>query len=289
MAGNITEEALRFNGSCWRFNPVYSEGIWNLKPGEYMLGHALLGLHIQLALMLTLTSSIHFFLRRLHLPRLVSELMTGIILGPTVLGEYFPSLSQALFSSQSLRLLSTLVRFGFLFSLFLIGVKMDISLLKKSGAKPWVIGCASMLTPWIVITLFDGGQSFGDWTVVYKTLISTTRFPVVACLLMDRKIINAELGCIALSSSLICEIADVTGLLLPNSARAEGYASLHVPLGSFIFALIFVLFVVVIVRPIMYWIIKQTPETKPIKESYTRQGKLYHFYHGSSDVYGNSH
>ncbi|GKV28225.1 hypothetical protein SLEP1_g37306 [Rubroshorea leprosula] len=269
MAGNITEEAFRFNGSCWRFIPVYSEGIWNLKPGEYMFGHALLRLHIQLALMIILTSSMHFFLGRLHLPRLVSELMTGIILGPTVLGEYFPSLSQALFSSQSLRLLSTLVRFGFLFSLFLIGVKMDISLLKKSGAIPWVIGCASMLTPWVVITLFDGGQSFEDWTVVYKALISTTRFPVVACLLMDLKIINTELGCIALSSSLICEIADVTGLLLSNSARAEGNASLHVPLGSFIFALTFVLFVVVIVRPIMYWIIKQTPEMKPVKESYT--------------------
>lgn len=69
----------KMDGSCWKFVPPYSEGIWNLETGENILKHSLLLLYVQLTLIFILTSIIHFLLRRFQLPRLISETLVLIL------------------------------------------------------------------------------------------------------------------------------------------------------------------------------------------------------------------
>lgn len=69
----------KMDGSCWKFVPPYSEGIWSLKPGEHILKHSLLLLYVQLVLIFVLASIIHFLLRRFQLPRFISEILVLIL------------------------------------------------------------------------------------------------------------------------------------------------------------------------------------------------------------------
>ncbi|XVF84075.1 hypothetical protein PTKIN_Ptkin16aG0545700 [Pterospermum kingtungense] len=276
-SSNNLEPRYRVDGSCWKFHPVISEGYFNMEPDDNILNHPLVVLEIQLALIFTLATLIHLFLRRFYLPRLISEVLTGLILGPTVLGRFFPKISQVLFPKQSVKILSTLTRFGYLFFMFLIGVRMDINLITKSGKREWTIGSMVIIIPLIIIvntakyistTVDKMDTPSQQWVALFTGALMLTSFPVVACLLMHLKIINSELGHLVLSSALISDLLSVLIINTDFYMQTTQLASMRVANKSLFFTVALVLFVVTILRQMIYWIIRKTPEGKPVKDAY---------------------
>lgn len=96
--------------------------------------------------------------------------------------------------------------------MFMAGVKMDPSMVMKSGKKAWTIGVVSTAFP-VALSL---GVSFplSDMVTWAKApgirfVVATqtlTPFPVVSRLLIDLQIMNSELGHLALASALIREL-----------------------------------------------------------------------------------
>ncbi|KAK6227734.1 hypothetical protein QUC31_006817 [Theobroma cacao] len=273
---NDLEPRYRVDGSCWRFIRVASDGLFS-EPGDHMFRHTLVVLQLQLAIIFILATIIHLLLRRFHLPRLVSELLAGLILGPTVLGRFFPKISDILFSQQSLKILSELTRFGYLFFMFLIGVKMDVSLITKSGKRAWTIGSIVIVFPMLTIVLIakyigrtvDNMDIYNlEWVGLFSGTLMLTSFPVVACLLMHLKIINSELGYLALSSALISDLTSVVIVNLNSYWQLIKLASIRVALKSMFLCIALVVFIIAVLRPMMYWMIRRTPEGKPVRDAY---------------------
>ncbi|XVE69496.1 hypothetical protein DITRI_Ditri09bG0156500 [Diplodiscus trichospermus] len=272
------EPEYRVDGSCWKFVRVISDGYFNQEANDNIFRHPLIVLQMQFAVIFTLATIIHvFFLRRYYLPRLVSEILAGLILGPTILGRFFPKISDVLFPQQSVKILSTLTRFGYLFFMFLIGVKMDVNLIRKSGKREWTIGSTVIIFPLIITvhiakilskTVDNMDKESQQWISLFSGVMMLTSFPVVACLLMHLKIINSELGHLVLSSALISDLWSVVIVNTEGYFKLSNIASIRVANKSLFLCVALVVFVITILRSMMYWIIRKTPEGKPVKDAY---------------------
>ncbi|PPR89891.1 hypothetical protein GOBAR_AA30796 [Gossypium barbadense] len=100
------------------------------------------------------------------------------------------------------------------------------------------------------------------------TLIEAlTSFSVIACLLAELKILNTELGRLALSSAAVGDLSTLFLVRIITLSRPFISSPLLVLVRGVItccfLALLFFVF-----RPLMYWVIKRTPNGGPVAEVY---------------------
>ncbi|XP_037497223.1 cation/H(+) antiporter 24, partial [Jatropha curcas] len=77
---------------------------------------------------------IRILLKPLKQPRIVSDIIGGMFIGPSVLGCN-KKFTASVLPDNAQFLLRNVGVMGFMFFLFLAGVKMDLGLIKKSGKK----------------------------------------------------------------------------------------------------------------------------------------------------------
>ena len=91
--------------------------------------HQLLIFLVQMLLLLVLARGLGEVCRALGHPRLVGEILVGILLGPTLLGRVSPELQFALFPNDPIQhaMLETVSWVGVLFLLLETGLEVDAS------------------------------------------------------------------------------------------------------------------------------------------------------------------
>ncbi|XP_031384632.1 cation/H(+) antiporter 4-like [Punica granatum] len=168
--------------------------------------------------------------------------------------------------------------FGYTLFLFLIAVKMDMGMLQRVGRKSWAIGVTSLIAPILVATATltaysrmhkPAKKDFEELSFI-SIEQSLTSFPVISCLLSDLKLSNTELGRLALSSSLV---SNILGILLVFSTSTTRMAPSRA-FRDILLTIIFLLMTVFVLRAAMKWIVRHTPEGRPVKEIYL-QGILF--------------
>jgi Kef-type K+ transport system membrane component KefB len=80
-------------------------------------------------------------------PTVIGEIIAGIVLGPSLVGMYFPEFSAALFPEESLGNLKFLSQIGLILFMFVIGMELDIKVLKNKASEAIVISHASIIFP----------------------------------------------------------------------------------------------------------------------------------------------
>lgn len=198
-----------------------------------------------------------------------------MLLGPSVLGQNMSYLSRV-FPRKSRIVLDTVSVFGFMLFAFLIGVKMDLSMVVKSGKKALAVGILAFLIPFglagSTAFLLDRYLTLDNDVAralpYMATMLSMTAFPVVACFLDELKILNSEIGRLASSSSIICDVCFWSFTSIIFAAKLARTKPLIVIIGFSVSVSLFVVVVVLVVRPAALWVIQRTPETKPVKERY---------------------
>ncbi|KAG8380883.1 hypothetical protein BUALT_Bualt06G0063000 [Buddleja alternifolia] len=275
LPGNLTDDF------CYVDIGLHSPGIWSNDGARTFLQYALPRLQLQLAIIFLLTQSLHLFFRRFHLPRIVSEIMAGIILGPTVLGQ-IPGVKDTLFPRDGEVYLDLLSKVGYIFFIFLSGVKMDPRTVLRTGIKSWTIGVLAPTCPvvggLVLIRKFQLKIHRYRWPA-YKNMISIQNlfpFPVVASMLVDLKIMNSELGSLALASGLICDLISNLIVTIVSYGRLGlmNYTKVLM-FHSSVLSISLVLFIVFVGRPFCLWIIKKTPEGKPISRFHVMLMSLF--------------
>jgi Kef-type K+ transport system membrane component KefB len=173
-------------------------------------------LAILLAQIITIIIVARFFgwiFRKIGQPSVIGEIIAGIFLGPSLLGLYFPEFSMVLFPVQSLGNLSFLSQIGLILFMFVIGMELDLKVLKNKANEAVVISHASIVIPfalgiglafYVYKTFAPEGIPFLSFSLFMGIAMSITAFPVLARIVQERGIHKTRLGAIVIT----CAAAD---------------------------------------------------------------------------------
>ncbi|CAI8596935.1 unnamed protein product [Vicia faba] len=264
----------QFGGSfiCHTANRINSRGYWL---GENPLAFSVPLFLIQVFIIFIFTRFSHLILKPFGQPSFVSQILGGVTLGPSVLGHY-SAFTNNFFPVRGRNVLDTLAFFGFMIFIFLLGVKIDPTIIFRSGKRTFAIGILCFFVPYTLsglVALFinhfaslDHAISKGLPTVVEIQCI--TAFPVISCFLTELHILNSEIGRLASSSSLVCDFCFGLVMMLKFAAKLTSAKSIGVTIGSLFSSALLVSFIVFVVHPAALYAINHTPEGKPVQEIY---------------------
>ncbi|XP_050241111.1 cation/H(+) antiporter 15-like [Quercus robur] len=255
---------------CYAPTMITTNGIWQ---GDNPLDYSLPLFILQLTMVVVTTRVLVFLLKPFRQPRVISEVLGGVILGPSVLGRS-ATFAQTMFPLRSVMVVETLANMGLLYFLFLVGVEMDITAIRRTGKKSLAIALSGMVLPFVVGSVFafflyksQGSMTLGTYILFFSLAVSVTAFPVLARILAELKLVNSEIGKIALSSALVNDMCAWI-LLAFAIALSENDSSSLASLWVILSSILFVVFCIFVVRPAISWMIQRTPDGETISEFY---------------------
>jgi Kef-type K+ transport system membrane component KefB len=178
---------------------------------------------------------------RLGQPRVMGEVLGGIILGPSLIGALPAVIPQICgahtacppqwpFSGHTVDGLTAGAEIGLAFYMFLIGLELDPAVLRERFRQAVAISATSIVLPFALgavaaVLLLGEGSRFGDqsrplaFTIFMGVSMSITAFPVLARILVERRMIRGPIGALALACAAIDDVI-AWGLLAMATAAA---------------------------------------------------------------------
>jgi Kef-type K+ transport system membrane component KefB len=207
--------------------------------------------------------------RKMNQPPVMGEMIAGIIMGPSVLGLFFPDAMAFLFPKSSLETLRLLSQIGVVLFMFVVGMELNIQHVRQKGSTAVMISHASIIVPFLLgaaLSLFlyadlaPAGTSFTAFALFIGVAMSITAFPVLARILEDRGLSQTYLGTIALTCAAVDDVTAWCILALVIAiVNASGVA---VSLVTLLFTLLFAAVMLFVVRPQLNRIVKETPRSR---------------------------
>ena len=163
-------------------------------------------------------------------PAVIGELVAGIMLGPSLLGQVAPGLYEQLLPSNVSAFLGVYAQLGVILYLFLVGLELDLSVLRKSSHATLAISHASIIAPFLLgsalaLGLYPrvstSGVPFTVFALFLGVSLSVTAFPVLARILTDLKISRSQMGVVALTCAAIDDVTAWCLLALVVSIAQE--------------------------------------------------------------------
>ncbi|WUH97277.1 cation:proton antiporter [Spirillospora sp. NBC_00431] len=150
-------------------------------------------------------------------PRVLGEMVAGVLLGPTLFGAVWPDAQEKVFPDEVVPILYVVSTIGLTLYMFLVGAGLDhgsrtpgegrqASLLALSGILPAIIlGFAVGAAFWGTLSRDDVGR--WEFALFIGGALSLTAFPMLARILYERGLENSRLGRLSLLAASIDDAA----------------------------------------------------------------------------------
>ncbi len=241
---------------------------------EAMLHNITHPLAILLAQIVTIILAARMFgwiFRKIGQPTVIGEIIAGIVLGPSLVGYYFPEFSANLFPTESLGNLQFLSQIGLILFMFVIGMELDLKVLKNKANDAVVVSHASIIIPFtlgmgLAYLIYEQfapeSVQFISFALFLGIAMSITAFPVLARIVQERGLHKTKLGTMVIT----CAAADdITAWCLLAAVIAI------VKAGSFVSSLYVIALSVVYVVVMLKMV---GPFLKRVGDLYPTQEKL---------------
>lgn len=174
----------------------------------------ILKLLIQITVLLLTARIFGEFSQKLGQPAVLGEILAGIVLGPSLLGNIFPFIYGWIIpaTEMQINLLEVITLIGAIFLLLITGLETDLVLIKHHSKKALSIALGGLILPLIAGYIFhfyipdqllvDASQRivFG---LFLATAITVSSIPVIAKVLIDLKLIRRDIGQITIAAGMI--------------------------------------------------------------------------------------
>ena len=222
------------------------------------LHHPLAVFIFQLLIILIVVRICGALFKKIGQPAVVGEMIAGILLGPSVLGGALPEFSAFVFPKESLSHLQFVSQVGLILFMFVIGMELDLSLLKKKAGAAVIISHASIVFPYglgvglayfLYREMAPAGTHFYAFALFMGIAMSITAFPVLARVIRERGLTNTRLGAMAITCAAAdditawCILAFVVAVAKASSVMSAVYV-----LGL---TLAYVLVMMLVVKPML--------------------------------------
>jgi Kef-type K+ transport system membrane component KefB len=213
---------------------------------------------LQIISILIVSRIFGYLFAKIGQPTVIGEILAGIVLGPSLLGYFYPEAFHFLFAAKSLGNLYILSQLGLILFMFTIGMDLNMGTLKEKMGVTYVVSHASILIPYFFGMLlayyiyqdFAASQTdFLSFALFIGISMSITAFPVLARIVQEKGLTKTHLGAMAIASAAI---NDVTAWCILAAAIAIAKT------GSFVsslytigFAVLYVVVMLFVVRPFL--------------------------------------
>lgn len=222
------------------------------------LHHPLALLLAQIVTIILVARLFGWICMKIKQPSVIGEMIAGIVLGPSLVGMYFPEFSAFLFPKESLGNLQFLSQIGLILFMYIVGMELDLSVLRKKAHDAVVISHASIIIPFalgIGLSYFiykefaPEGIQFTSFALFIAIAMSITAFPVLARIVQERNLQKTKLGTVVITCAAAdditawCILAAVIAIVKAGSFESSLYVILM--------AIAYVFFMIKIVRPFL--------------------------------------
>lgn len=213
---------------------------------------------LQIIAILLVSRVLGFVFVKIGQPTVIAEILAGILLGPSLLGYFYPETYNFLFAAQTLGNLNILSQVGLVLFMFVIGMELNLGMLKNKMGVTFVISHASIIIPYFLGMLFAyfvyeefaaGQTDFLSFALFIGISMSITAFPVLARIVQEKGLSKTHLGNISIVSAAF---NDVTAwCLLAAVIAIAKTGSIVSSLYTIGFSILFILFMMYVTKPFM--------------------------------------
>jgi len=172
---------------------------------------------IQVFLLLGLARILGELFRIWRQPTITAEILTGVLLGPTIFGRFFPALHLKIFPTDIIQqdMLETVAWLGLLFFLLEAGLKMDFSSAWRHRGKALTIALTDIIVPMTLAftcSYFLPAQYLVDphqriiFAAFMATAMTISAMPITVRALNDLNVAKTDIGFLIMSALSVNEI-----------------------------------------------------------------------------------
>ncbi|MDX9919882.1 MAG: cation:proton antiporter [Paludibacter sp.] len=213
---------------------------------------------LQIISILLVSRVFGFLFVKIGQPTVIGEILAGIVLGPSLLGYFFPEAYSFLFTPDSLSNIYILSEIGLVLFMFVIGMELDLSALKNKMGTTFVISQASIVIPyfmgmWLAYYLYEefaaGQTDFISFALFIGISMSITAFPVLARIVQEKGLTKSHLGTISIASAAFNDVTAWCVLAAVIAISKTG--SLYSSLFNIGLAVAYILVMMFLVKPFL--------------------------------------
>jgi len=238
------------------------------------LSHPLAVFLMQIIIIIIASRLCAYLFQKIGQPAVMGETIAGILLGPSLLSTVLPGFSQFVFPAASLGNLQMLSQIGLILFMFVIGMELDLNVLKKKAGAAIMISHASIVIPYglgVSLAYFIYQRyapphiPFYAFSLFMGIAMSITAFPVLARIIRERNWQKTRLGTLAIT----CAAADdiTAWCLLAVIVAIAKAGSLSAALYTILFAALFILLMFFVVKPFLNKLLSHKTEDKNMQQS----------------------
>jgi len=206
-----------------------------------------LKLFLQLTVILAVCRAVGWLGRFAGQAQVVSEMIAGVLLGPSLLGVLAPDVQAWLFPKASMPILYAISQLGLVLYMFMVGLEFDTAVIRARLRSAGLISASGIIVPFALgAALAWGLGNDGSFFTAQVSLplaamymgaaMSITAVPVLARILQERGILNTRIGTVTLAASSLddamawCLLAVILGAMKSGASIAVAAV-----FGAFIF------------------------------------------------------
>ena len=175
---------------------------------------------LQLVVILAACQATGWVFRRIGQSQVVSEMIAGVLLGPSLLGWLFPSAAAYLFPKASMPILSAVAQLGLVLYMFLVGLEFDLALMRARARGAALVSAAGIAAPFALggalawrlhgdpaWPLFGAGVTAAQAVLFMGAAMSITAFPMLARIVHEQGLSRTALGTLVLAAGSLDDAA----------------------------------------------------------------------------------
>lgn len=238
------------------------------------LHHSVALLILQIIVIIVIARFFSWIFKKIGQPSVIGEILAGIVLGPSLLGLYFPEISNMLFPDESLSNLNILSQIGLILFMYVIGMELNVKALQSKVHDAVIISHASIIIPFamgigLAYFIYQDHSpediNFISFSLFIGIALSITAFPVLARIIQEQGIHKTRLGSIVITCAASDDITAWCLLAVVIAIVKAG--SVFSALYTILFALIYVVIMIKLIRPFLAHIGKIYQSEKLLNQS----------------------